>query len=558
MPSISLFNTPDYLSPVNSELWFVLSSASSSTTDFKYIFRLNKKSEPFSTEPYIQLLKYKMPPRPDNGYGIYSPHKMLKSYFEYNLTPGSIGFSGADDGLVKYYMDYGFEYNPSIRWGETYDISGYLGLSFSTSPGLTAGDIITLNKDNKTVNSEYDGTSSVTQVINTNLIKTDKPIGSGYLLNESGTITSLLRLSATTSEYLTWNGTRQYNEIGEDFTNKWTLVGSTSSFLTNYNQTYKSVFSDNWETISMILNTPLGNDLILSTYNSSGSLLNTFTSSIQSNQYQRGEFGVGPKNLEALLPGSMIDVKTYNIKIKASGVTMSETKSYIIDENCSVYNNTRIVFLNRNGGWDYFNFTLDNKKKLNIQRTEWNRVLDWDYSVGDRGRTNLTTKTTESFTINSNWITEGDVEWLSELLTSPEVYHLTETSDEYSFGTGLEILSYANNGGYLRVNLTGTHSFSVGDYIQLYNTNPLYNNNSYQIRQINSTSAFTLNTSSVSLSLSGTDFCRKRTTTGVIGGELLPVIITDSSYEFKTALRDKLFNLQLNYEYAYNINIQNQ
>ena len=33
----SLIKQPDYLSPVNAEMWYVVDSASSSTTDFKYL-----------------------------------------------------------------------------------------------------------------------------------------------------------------------------------------------------------------------------------------------------------------------------------------------------------------------------------------------------------------------------------------------------------------------------------------------------------------------------------------------------------------------------------------
>ena len=43
----------------------------------------------------------------------------------------------------------------------------------------------------------------------------------------------------------------------------------------------------------------------------------------------------------------------------------------------------------------------------------------------------------------------------------------------------------------------------------------------------------------------------------ILRGVNIPIIITDTSYEHKTTLRDRLFNLQLNYKLAYDGNLQN-
>ena len=38
----------------------------------------------------------------------------------------------------------------------------------------------------------------------------------------------------------------------------------------------------------------------------------------------------------------------------------------------------------------------------------------------------------------------------------------------------------------------------------------------------------------------------------------VPIIITDNTYEVKTALRNQMFNLVLNYKFANDINLQNE
>ena len=120
----------------------------------------------------------------------------------------------------------------------------------------------------------------------------------------------------------------------------------------------------------------------------------------------------------------MTGVDTYKVYVKYNGATASESRYYKVDTQCSIYNKMRVCFLNRMGGFDYFNFRLDSKKSISITRNEYNKVLNWNYNVGDRGKTILAQKAEEVWTITSNWITEKDSIWLEELLTSPEVFIL--------------------------------------------------------------------------------------------------------------------------------------
>lgn len=66
--------------------------------------------------------------------------------------------------------------------------SGNVGLTFSSPHGLSVGDLITINKNNKDINPQYDGEHTVTQVVNSYQIVTDISWGSDSL-NEGGQIT---------------------------------------------------------------------------------------------------------------------------------------------------------------------------------------------------------------------------------------------------------------------------------------------------------------------------------------------------------------------------------
>lgn len=110
---------------------------------------------------------------------------------------------------------------------------------------------------------------------------------------------------------------------------------------------------------------------------------------------------------------------------------------YIGDTSCSKYENIRIKFMNRQGSWCYWNFNRDLKHTTNISRTEYKQPLKYDYSLDfnnsgyalskQRGSAVLSSSVIETYTLNSDWITEEAGNYLSQLLTSPEVYIFYDT-----------------------------------------------------------------------------------------------------------------------------------
>ena len=574
--TISLLTTPTALEPINAPLWFRTNSTSSGLTDFKYVFRPEYKIEPFASTSFTTLGTYRIPPRPGGGDGLFSPHRTLKSFLTPKIDPYISTFGAETGSLIDYRIKYGFEYNPNQIFTDTINVSGNMGVTFSTIHDYIVGDIITLNKNNKNFNPQYDGTCSVTSVPNSYSVKTDKAFSSTLLANESGVVTSNFRISGTTSEFFTWNGTRQYTEREKSFIPY--LMGSQSAvqgkFLTNYNTTYKPVRLDDYETLSMILpSSPLQPYyLSVNTYRSDGSFIATYGLTYSTNTFRKLDVGIGPMNLiNAGIPfisatGTNV-VDSYDIQIKNSQfgfpTTASEFRKFKIDTTCSNYENQRIVFLNRLGGWDYFNFTLDSKKSITISRTEYEKILDWNYTIGDRGKTILAQKAETKMTINSNWITEKDSIWLEELLTSPEVYLMPYTN-----------IIYQNQGPiYLTPPGSNYYSFAIepGTYNMQFDVfrgdNLSINGDSMLIDTLSRTQTTT-------------HYAKKITTDGIIEfenrldfdsdiiitnlvitkttGDKLPIIITDNAYEVKTYLRNQMFNLSLNYKFGFDLNLQNE
>lgn len=481
--SISVLTSPTAFEPANAPLWFRLNSASSGLTDFKYIFRPEYRSEPFTSTTYTTLGTYRIPPKPGSGDGLFSPHRALKSFFNINnsviINPFITGFLATSaTALIDYRMKYGFEYNPNKFFTDTISVSGNMGITFSTTHDFEVGDILTLDKSNKNYNPQYDGTCSVVSVPNAYSIKTNKTFSTTLLAGESGYVTDAFRLAGTVSGFYTWNATRQYDEISTSFLPYLMATqsgGSVGRFLTTqYNTkltTPKPVALTEYETLSLCFNTTQVAPyyLMVDTYDTNGNILATYSAAslgYSLNPYRRIEVGVGPANLSTVTFGDNVDAYRVYINING-GVRISEYRYYKINRQCSNYETQRLVFLNRLGGFDYFSFTLDAKKSISVSKTEYEKILNYNYTVGDRGKTVLAQKAEARMTINSNWITENESIWLEQLLTSPEVYVLTTNTK-------------------------------------------------------------------------------------------LPIIITDNSYEVKTYLRNQVFNLIVNYKFAYDINLQNE
>jgi len=585
MPTINLVQGYNFLNPVNKEIWSIYNSGSASTlTDFRYFFTVFAKDEPFDTNSFRRLQTYKLPPRPDNYNAEFSPHRIIKSLFAYDVDPCKTGWMTASDGLIQFKLGYGFEYNPSVTYSITSNSSGFMSLYVGGAVSeFNVNDIIFVEKDNKQINISYDGTCSVTNTA-LGFVITNKPFGITTSIVQSGVITNLLRNVGTSSTALAYNGTRQYLERTIDFTDVFLMTSTTSNaqFLTNYDTDIQNksiylnpgTFLDNeCETLSMILGTTSGFLFAIDRFTAGSGLTPStdyFSMSV-ANNYQRKEFGVGTSNLleltndptwldntlhydcyvtyaanivvryiipanpilvsVTLIPAGTFNGKNYytwsdlfntyyiwfdnladgwvvgsalgggtywltsintgsnnqppegflGVQYIATGTPLpfirfflrpaqppiSEKFRFKINNNCTQYERVRLCWLNRHGGWDYFTFNKDNRKTVEVQRTQYTKTLKWDYAVGDRGDTILSQKGKESYLLNSDWVSEYEAQWIEELFTSPEVYHVSN-------------------------------------------------------------------------------------------GEKLPIIVNDNTYTVQTYLRNQIFNIQINYRYAYNINLQNE
>jgi len=444
MFNTTILGTPSYLSPMNVEFntTYTLNNLGSTADNFKYVVKLYEWSSP--SGPTQSLGRELIVPRPINGRGKYSPFKSILPELTYDLQliNGTGIFGGiSNNSLSKYWIEYGYSYDPNldITLGNIQQViigsSSFFGFTFSSPHNLEIGDTINIS----TQNPFFGGTSSIVPTgFGTFSFVTDRIFSSASNVS-IGIINNAERFNGTSSEFWGFNGRRQYSEINFPYEDNYIINGVNTGrkFLTKYENnsidSSKKVKSGQWETISLIVdgNSWTGNTTsnVYNFYNNSKAIIGSFSSSqsISGDLLRRISY-IGPQNLINATITIPTGTRFYSFQIKnILGLTSSEVKFYEIDDQCSEYKNVRLMFLNSLGGFDFWNFELDDKKSYTVTRNEYKKELDFEYNIGDRERTIMSQIVKEQHVINTNWIIEDDYNFLSEeLMISPEVYVIDE------------------------------------------------------------------------------------------------------------------------------------
>jgi hypothetical protein len=248
-----------------------------------------------------------------------------------------------------------------------------------------------------------------------------------------------------------WNGVRNEIEwLDFDYTNY--IINTTSTtkkFLTDSPRTIRIDSSQSYQ-LSFIVNEKYGAYQYVvkaySGYNATGSLLanglvaNTTPSTDWSSKYFRipvGTYDIG--NIDPTLytdstlgttpSTALTGAASYTIHLEDNtNAQTSERFTFNVNQTCSKYNEVRVHFLNRLGGYDAFNFYLKSihqtdikKDKYDQQNHDWNGFR-YDYSKKSRGTTDYNVSLNKKLTVNTDYLSEEESVWMEDLITSPSAY----------------------------------------------------------------------------------------------------------------------------------------
>jgi hypothetical protein len=92
------------------------------------------------------------------------------------------------------------------------------------------------------------------------------------------------------------------------------------------------------------------------------------------------------------------------------------------------YPNVQIMFKNRYGVFDYFNFNMVNTKNFEVNRSQYQpQIGSWngnilDYRTYENSTVNYLVDTNESIVVNTDWVNENYNDIFKQLLVSDEIY----------------------------------------------------------------------------------------------------------------------------------------
>lgn len=151
--------------------------------------------------------------------------------------------------------------------------------------------------------------------------------------------------------------------------------------------------------------------------------------------------GVYPANLNANPNAGVPQPQSYPnwryINVRVLNGSLAQKSVYYILYNAQLYgsydchwNNIRLAWVNSRGGWDYFNFNKKSETSLNIERKRYQRVL-FDgttniFNANARGLTERGNIVNKQIQATSDWIQEGEFEFLKSLFMSNEVHWIQD------------------------------------------------------------------------------------------------------------------------------------
>ncbi|MFN8155592.1 MAG: hypothetical protein U0Y08_14960 [Bacteroidia bacterium] len=466
--ALTLLTYPAQLNPVYSPIWYRVSSTLSSEANFRYVFDTYVYNLTAHTSTKVH--RSKLFPRSD-GTGQYSPARILENYVSYDFDFFGAYFKPAMNSVTGFNVKVGEEYEltaSTYSFTSTTSNAGLVQYNFPTPVTFYVGDEIKIDKADKQYNSTYDGLQTVTQVVSSTAIRTNKPYGD-VVSNESGDCTYRLTIiSGVSYSGIAINFAAQFTDRhdGIDYHTKYSITTPSiqrgeAEPLTNIDYNIR-LQSDESYFISWYANhaTVRANNAAILTYSNNiavGAYLipNSFGTNAD---IKRFSFACGPRNLSGLSAFNYLagatqliltgvsgywDVTKYEIYLQSSTLVdqVSNKRTIEIVKECSEYPKIRLAFLNRVGGVDIFSFTLKSERSLKIDREYYTKNLAYNYAIQDRGEAILNINHQEEISAWSNYLTEDEVEIMKELFTSPEVYEINDaqqriipvviTSNEY-------------------------------------------------------------------------------------------------------------------------------
>ena len=354
--------------PVYNPVIASVSSTNTGETNFKYVARV-------TVEGVSGTRDFEAKPDPDYSDGQFDLHNYLQTFVKANVGDPTIGagFSYADQSIKKF----------SVAFYEKWDVAGVPTLDPDENGAVSSGD--------KYV---FEGSFNYNE----------------WLLWDYSTFVPNLT-NLTNGQFLTTNKTPEVaiEDVG------WTYYLTDSASDVNYVQ--------------------------IKTYDITGTLIDTFeinnTVTLSGTAPKMCKIASAPESLNEVPGGlfatgtppvitSSVAYYTYQL-FDNTTAAVSEILTFTIQEPCR-YTQYRLIYENKYGGFDGFNFTGRNTQMETMEKSSYKTdaypVVSGGFNYLHRRQSNVThyIKRTEKIKLQTRYLTTEEMNHLRELMYSPEIY----------------------------------------------------------------------------------------------------------------------------------------
>jgi hypothetical protein len=230
--------------------------------------------------------------------------------------------------------------------------------------------------------------------------------------------------------------------------------GSTANFLTEL--TSKRIHSDQKDWLYALHNSAIASLQINFSTGASGTVTSAAADITR--------FPIG-----ANIPGGIPSGTTsYTITPKGSGGnTVGAVFTIIIDDRCSKYDHVDVFFLNKYGAVESFRFDRVRRDNFTSVKNTFrknpyalnNSTGTYAYNRLDHAKSDYYNEMTQVTTLNSNFITEEEAQWLKQLINSPRVWMFDTQLIPINVRTSEYEQKYHINDKVFNLTLEVEHSF---------------------------------------------------------------------------------------------------
>jgi hypothetical protein len=155
---------------------------------------------------------------------------------------------------------------------------------------------------------------------------------------------------------------------------------------------------------------------------------------------QIAQIPLGANNADPPNPAGSVTIDTdYTIQIFSGSIALSEPilVKYICDTK---YPNVRIKWKNRYGQFDYFNFNMISREGFDVQTKKYQPQLGtWTgqtltYNGYDSSVLNYVSDSSQTLSVNTDWIDQDYNDILKQLLVSDEIYWIYDEGNTEAAG----------------------------------------------------------------------------------------------------------------------------